>query len=119
MDAVTRIRQFVILGVRLTGIVLLARAAFSIVGLAEYFNFVGNVLRNTSGNWQTSDIWEPVRLAPVIDLTTKAGIGAVLCIFSRRITRWLVPRLQTTCLGCGHRLDPSQNGRCPECGTEP
>lgn len=116
MDVTAAVRQVVVAILRLSGIGLLVFAALTLP----------SVLTVLLGVWRgagsRSDLWERF-----IDLEGPSYLirlallligGGLLLAFSGRLTLWLVPRVTTKCLRCGHRLDDSNKGVCPECGAE-
>lgn len=104
------IRHLVLLGVRLTALILL------VVGTHALFNALviamGDDLRFRSifVHWDQGFSWIGRALGLLLP-------GLALAIWSRRIAKWIVPGLRNECLNCGYVLHRAEAKRCPECGV--
>ncbi len=110
MGTPVKLRQLVLLAVRGAGVV------FCVLALLPAATFVESVLGAVYGERLGDYFLYGGGVQLLASMLVNAGIGAALCVWSGRLTAWLVPSLSSRCLRCGHRLDAANGGVCPECG---
>ena len=122
MTLATGMRQVVITGLRLSGLVLLLLAAFTLASIVQR----ALETQTASPGYRLQNFMLAGGFRALMFFIVQAAAGAFLCRYAGRLTLWLVPRItdsiagtsgHSACLRCGHDLNAANAGTCPECGT--
>ena len=112
IQSVMRIRYGVMVGVRLTVLLLFAVAAAwawrPIAAVATMWFFEG-----FPGTADLLSIFLQLAMGPI----SLVLVGAALLKFGPRLSKWIAPRPRPGCPECGYLIEHARGGRCPECGA--